>query len=324
MLEVLIYRGEKIESIHKVHLIVFNNESGIEEAFGNTQELIFPRSAIKPIQALPLVISGAYEHYGLSYKELALASASHSGETIHTKSVSAWLSKVGLSERDLECGIHAPLNIETTFELVRARAKFTQIHNNCSGKHTGMLSVARYLNLPIQSYVKPEHQVQKLIKNIIEELCDLKIDQNSYGIDGCSVPSWVMPLENFARGLARFSGTQFGSKKLKKACTMIFEASQQYPEYIAGTDRFCTNIIKQSNGNVLVKTGAEGVMAAIVKGKLSLGIAVKCVDGTTRAVEAAMASILNKYNLIEPNSNYLHRKIINWKGITTGKIEVMI
>lgn len=323
-MKVLVHRGYQIESIHNVNAVVARSDGTVLETYGDGREIIYPRSAIKPFQALPIILSGAYNRFSLGARELVLASASHSGETFHTDCVERWLKKIDLREIDLECGAHAPLNMEATYELVRRGKKFSQLHNNCSGKHTGMLTVARHLDIPTKGYVNPDHQIQQIIKTTIEEMIQHKIRVDGYGIDGCSIPSWQIPLDRFAIGLARFASGNFLDSKLRLACLEIFEACQKYPEYIAGTDRFCTNIIKECKGKALIKTGAEGVMAAIIKEPIGMGIAVKCVDGAARAAEVAMAALLNKYKILSSNSVYLTKPIINWNNIVTGRIEVKL
>jgi L-asparaginase II len=322
MLNVCVHRGALVESTHKVIAVVSDSNQNILESYGNTNTIIYPRSSIKPIQALPLVLSGAVTQYNLTQKELAVASASHGGEPFHIDCVEAWLKKLGLSYLDLECGIHAPSHADSAYELVRTGKKFSTIHNNCSGKHTGMLCLAKQLKENTQNYSKVNHKVQETIKSTIEELIDYSIPQDAFGIDGCSIPTWAIPISQFALGLARFADKDFKNKNIGNACQTIFSACVSNPEYIAGTDRFCTALMRDCSSNILVKTGAEGVMAAIINYPRPIGIAVKCVDGTTRAAEAALAFLLNKYKLLPADSKFLNKKIYNWNDMETGFIEV--
>jgi L-asparaginase II len=272
---------------------------------------------------LPLVLSGAFNKYNLTQKELAIASASHGGEAYHIECVDAWLKKLELSYLDLECGVHPPSHLESSYKLIKAGIEFSSLHNNCSGKHTGMLCVAKQLNEPTLGYSKVSHKVQKLVKATIEELIDYSIPQNSYGIDGCSIPTWAIPIDKFALGLARYADEDLANKKLVEATQAIFTACVDNPDYIAGTERFCTLLMRECEKKVLIKTGAEGVMAAIIKHPRPLGIAIKCLDGTTRAAEAVLAFLLNKYGVLPDRSSYLNKKILNWNNIQTGFIEVL-
>lgn len=324
MLNVFIYRGSLVESVHKVVAVVSDSEGNIIEGFGNINSVIYPRSSIKPIQALPLVLSGAASKYSLTQKELAIASASHSGESFHVKCVESWLMKLGLSYLDLECGVHPPSHIESTYNLVQNGEKFNSLHNNCSGKHTGMLCVSKHLGESTVGYANVNHRVQQIIKNTLEEIIDYSIPHDGYGIDGCSIPTWAIPIGKFALGLARFASQDLSNGKLSQACENIFEACINNPEYIAGTDRFCTLIMQECEKRVLVKTGAEGVMAAIIKQPKPMGIAIKCLDGSSRASEAVLAFLLNKHKLLSETSQFLKKKVFNWNNMQTGLIEVVL
>jgi L-asparaginase II len=324
MINVYVHRGPLIESAHKVIAVVSDSQGDINELYGTANTIIYPRSSIKPIQALPIVLSGANDRYGLTSKELAIASASHNGESFHVECVESWLKKLNLSCSDLECGVHPPSSVESNYELVRAGREFNSIHNNCSGKHTGMLCVAKQLNELTNGYSKVNHKVQQLVKSTIEELISYSIPEDAYGIDGCSLPTWAIPIDKFALGLARLAEQELTNKKYVQACKLIFEACVNNPDYVAGTERYCTLIMRECAKQVLVKTGAEGVMAAAIRrpGKPALGIAVKCLDGASRASEAALAFLLNKYKVLPDTSIYLNKKIVNWNNIETGFIEV--
>jgi L-asparaginase II len=324
MLKVFIYRGNLVESVHKVVAVVSDSEGNIIEGFGNIDSIIYPRSSIKPIQALPLILSGAASTYSLTQKELAIASASHGGESFHVICVESWLKKLSLSYLDLECGAHPPSHLESTYKLVRNGEKFNSLHNNCSGKHAGMLCVSKHLGEFTAGYTSVNHKVQQIIKNTIEEIIDYSIPQDNYGIDGCSIPTWAIPISKFALGLARFASQDQSNRKLAEACENIFQACVNNPEYIAGTDRFCTLIMQECEKRVLVKTGAEGVMAAVIKQPQPIGIAIKCLDGSSRAAEAVLAFLLNKYKLLPETSQFLKKKVFNWNNMQTGLIEVVL
>jgi L-asparaginase II len=326
MLNVKVYRGNNIESRHQVLAAVVNSQGQVLESYGDIETLIYPRSAIKPLQALPLVVSGASDFYHLTDQEIAIASSSHDGEEFHIECVESWLARLNLSIKDLECGVHPPYHDPTAFELYKQGKEFLAIHNNCSGKHTGMLCLAQFLKVPTQGYVKAHHPVQQKVKEQIEQMIQYKIPAEAFGIDGCSIPTWWLPLKNFAGGLARFAdptSCKDLDSKVQKACQRVYEACVQNPDYIAGTERFCTKIMKECEGKAVVKTGAEGVFAAMIR-EQGLGIAVKCLDGSLRGSEAAIAYLLNKYQVLPNHSGYLHKKVSNWNHIVTSRIEVSI
>lgn len=284
-------RGPLVESVHRGAVAIADASGKIVLSVGNTSERVFPRSAIKALQALPLVESGAADALDFDEAELALACASHSGEAVHVNSARVMLMKAGLGEDDLECGSHWPRRMEDIAEIIRADETPCQLHNNCSGKHAGFLGLAKVMGVPTRGYIAPDHPVQVEIRTALEQLTGETLTLGVCGTDGCSIPTYAAPLGGFARAFARF-GTGDGLEPGRaEAARRIYEACVNEPFMVAGTGRFCTDIMAALNGRALVKTGAEGVFCGAVP-ELGLGIALKCDDGATRAAEVMMGAVL--------------------------------
>ena len=286
-------RSGRVESRHRGAVAVVDAEGKTLFAIGAVEEPVYPRSAVKAIQALPLVESGAADAFGFGDRELALAQASHGGEPEHVAGVSAMLEAIGLDETSLECGTHAPSNGAAAAELIRKGERPGPLHNNCSGKHANFLALARHLGVDHHNYVAPDHPVQHAVAEALASLTGAEHGAENCGVDGCSIPTYAVPLSNLARGFARFgSGVGLG-KARAEASRRIYKAAIAQPFYVAGTGRFCTEVMSLLGGAALVKTGAEGVFCAAL-GDLGLGVALKADDGATRAAEATMAAVLTR------------------------------
>ena len=286
-----IVRGERVESRHRGAFAVVDARGKPLLTLGDLEAPVYPRSAVKPIQALPLVESGAADRFGFHARELALAQASHGGEPAHVAGVAAMLASIGLNEQALECGAHVPSNAQAAAELLRSGRTPTQLHNNCSGKHAGFLAVARQRGIPHRGYIAPAHPVQAELREALESLTGAPHEAENSGTDGCSIPTYAVPLSALALGFARF-GTGVGLQRERAAAARrIYEAGVSEPLFVAGSGRFCTEAMTLLRGAALVKGGAEGVFSASLAG-LGLGVALKCDDGATRAAEAMMAAVL--------------------------------
>lgn len=284
-------RGPLAESLHRGAVAIIDAAGRAVLRVGDTAAPVFPRSAVKVFQAIPLLTSGAAETFGYGDRELALACASHGGEPRHTELAASMLARAGLDASALECGAHAPSNPRAAGELLAAGGKPTALHNNCSGKHSGMLAVARHLREPHKSYVKPDHPVQRRIAALMSELTGVTAGAYVCAVDGCSVPTWALPLEAWALGFARLAAAGPASPAPLAAGRRLIEACMAEPGFVAGEKRFCTDVMAAFGGAAFVKTGAEGVFCAAIPGR-GLGIALKIDDGATRASEAAMAGVL--------------------------------
>ncbi len=313
-------RGGTVESRHRGAYAVADRGGRLVASLGEVGAPVFPRSAIKAIQALPVIESGAADAFGFTQEEIALACASHGGEPEHVRVAASMLRKAGLSEDFYECGAHWPSEPRAARALVEAGERPRPIHNNCSGKHAGMLALAKRLGVEPKGYTRRDHPVQLAVAKALGELCDVDADAVPCGIDGCSVPTWAVPLGNLARGFARLAsgGRAAGGR--------IVQAVRAHPFMVAGTDRFCTRLM-QAVPRAFVKTGAEGVFCGAVP-HAGLGIAVKCDDGAGRASEAAMAAILASLPVWSDEerdalSSFARVELKNWAGLDVGSIEAV-
>ncbi|MFP3944693.1 MAG: asparaginase [Alphaproteobacteria bacterium] len=314
-------RGGRTESRHRGAFALADADGRLLAASGDVETPVFPRSSYKLFQAVPLVETGAAEAFDLGDAELSLACASHSGEARHVDTVRTWLRRLDLSEDALECGVHRPRHEASADALIRAGEAFGQAHNNCSGKHTGFLSIARHLGAPAEGYTKPDHEVQRLVTETICALSGFDAARAGIAIDGCSAPALAMPLAALATGMARCADPSGLPGGRAAAAGRLTAAIAAEPFMIAGTERCCTTLIEESGRRALVKVGAEGVYAGLVPER-GLGIALKIDDGGTRAAEVAMAAILVRLGLIDPEAprvRAFHRPVIrNWRGLETG------
>lgn len=297
-LAVEVTRGDVVESRHRASCAVVDSTGALVHGWGDVDQAVYPRSAIKAIQALPLVETGAAEAYGLGDGEIALACASHGGEPFHVAAVEAWLARIGLTEADFECGAHLPSHVPSSEALLRRDHAVTQVHNNCSGKHMGFLTTAHHLGEPTTGYIRPDHPVQKRVSAVIGDLSGVDTARVPVAVDGCGIPTLALPLKGLATAMARFADPASQSGQRGAAMSRIHQAIAARPEMVAGTGRLCTAIIRETKGAVLAKTGAEGVFAAALP-ELGLGIAIKVDDGAKRASEVAVTNILKHLGAID-------------------------
>lgn len=318
-----VIRGDYVESFHRGAISIVDGTGKELVAIGDVERPVYPRSAIKPLQALYLVESGAVDGFNLDARDIALSCASHSGEAVHTKGVSVMLDKAGLSATCLECGTQWPTSTQERAVIMQAGEKPVALHNNCSGKHAGFICASHHLGAKVDGYIKPDHPAQLETKTILEGLYDFQFsNQAQIGTDGCSIPTYAVPLKNLALGFAKFAAKNTGSTGRDKAMGTIHDACVANPDLVAGTKRFDTVIMEAFGKAVLVKTGAEGVYAGSVP-DLGLGIALKCEDGTTRASEAMMAVCLAALLEERPASleRYLNLELKNRNGWKVGCVK---
>lgn len=316
-----IWRGAFLESVHLGHAVICDAAGDIVQAWGDPDLVILPRSSSKMIQALPLIESGAAAATGLTMEQLALSCASHNSAAIHTDRVAAWLSALGLTDDDLRCGAHDPKDDDAQHALIRAHEKPCQMHNNCSGKHSGFLTLNKHIGGGSE-YNEPDHPVQLAILEAFEGVTGET--SPGFGIDGCSAPNSATTMHGFARAMAFFAAaSEDGSSVRERAAATLVQAMTTFPELVAGEGRACTELMRAMDGRVAIKTGAEAVFAGIIP-ELRLGIAVKISDGSTRAAECAIAAILVKLGVLEPNHpatlKRMNTPITNCNGLTTGYI----
>ncbi|MFQ5601858.1 MAG: asparaginase [bacterium] len=316
-----VIRNEREESVHAGHLAVIDARDNLAAFVGNADHESYIRSAAKPIQIMPMLQDGVYEHFRLTDRELAVIMASHNGEDFHIETVGSILKKCGLTENDLRCGFHTPMHQLSSLEHFRQNKKPSPIYNNCSGKHAGMLALAKFHGWELASYLDPEHPVQKRILQQISLFSNLAVGDIGIGVDGCSAPVFFMPLRNMARMYAQLARTETPLTK------KVFDAMSTFPEMIAGSDRFDTVLMQVMNGRMISKVGAEGIRCLAVRGEKPFGIALKIADGSKRASDAVMLECLRQMDLISSTelqalSAYHKPTIQNWAGIETGGIQV--
>jgi L-asparaginase II len=308
-----------VESVHRGAIAISDARGRIVFSVGDIASPVYPRSALKPIQALPLLESGAADAFHVNDEEIALACASHSGEPMHTQRVAAWLARLGLAEQDLACGTHPVRYEPVAEEMIRRGQRPTRIHNNCSGKHTGFLAVARHWDIATAGYERHDHPVQRAVAKAIGELADIA-QELPWGVDGCAAPNFAVSLGAFARTLAQFADPENLSPQRADAVRRIFGAMVAHPELVAGTGRVCTSLMRAAGRRVAVKTGAEGVFAAIVP-EAGFGIALKVDDGAGRAAETVIAFLLGRIGLVQLEAvrDLIYAPLRNTRDVVTGE-----
>jgi L-asparaginase II len=317
-------RGTMVESRHRAAIAVVDSDGTVVRRWGDIDRPIYGRSAIKPLQALPLIESGAADRYGIGAVEIALACASHNGEPGHVDPVRQWLERIGCTDDDLECGPQAPTHEETVATLIKSGRKPGSIYNNCSGKHSGFLCTARHLGEPTRGYIRYEHPVQQRILGVLEQICGLRLGDAPRGIDGCGIPVIGIPLGNMAMAMARLADPGDLPPARAAAATRILAAMTAEPFMIGGTDRFCTSVMRVTGSKIALKGGAEGVYTAALP-TLGLGVALKVDDGAGRAAEVAMGAVLRHLGLLADDEareleKVLTPDIANRAGLNVGVV----
>jgi L-asparaginase II len=322
LVEVL--RGGRVESAHRGMVAVVDGDGALVMGLGEIGLPVFGRSAVKSMQALPLVENGAAKAYRFGNRELALACASHSGEPEHVALAGAMAGRAGLTEADFECGSHWSFFPKVMIEQVRDHATPDQLYNNCSGKHAGFLCVACHAGVDHHGYTTFDHPVQQGIRDVMEDLTGTPIATDLCGVDGCSIPTYAVPLKNLAHGFARMAtGVRLGAERAAAAKTLM-DACMAEPFYVAGTGRRCTELMELAPGRIFVKTGAEGVFCGAIP-ELGLGIALKCEDGADRAAGIMIAAVLSKLlvddaDLSAKLAAAARTTLTNWNGVDVGAL----
>jgi len=320
LVEVL--RGGVVESRHSGAVAVVDAGGRPVLAIGDIERPVYPRSAVKALQALALIESGAADRFRLADEQLALACSSHNGEPAHVATAQSMLASAGLDAAALRCGPHAPIHQPSAWALARSGAEPSSLHNNCSGKHSGFLCVACALGADPPTYLEPDRPVQREVHATIENMTGAMLSEASRGIDGCSAPTWAMPLRNLAFGFARFGTGEGLAPARAKAAARLRAACIAHPWHVAGTGRFCTDIMRLFGARIFLKMGAEGVLCAAFP-NAGLGIAVKCDDGAGRASEVMMATLIARYVEMSTSERttlerYLRPTLHNWNGFAIG------
>lgn len=315
-------RGGVVESRHRGAVAVVDADGGTVLSLGEVERPVFPRSAVKAIQALPLIESGTADALRLGNREIALACASHTGEPAHVELARAMLARVGLDETALECGAHWPTSHEATIALARQGGSPGALHNNCSGKHSGFLCTCVQAGIDHRGYVGQGHPLQDMVREALEGVTGAVHAVDACGTDGCSIPTYAVPLMALARGFARMASGAGLSAARAAAAKRLFAACTAEPFYVAGTGCADTAMMQAGGGRLFTKGGAEGVFCAAIP-ELGLGIAIKCDDGAGRAAEVMIAATLAR---LLPEVDRLRTALAamaeptlkNWRGIEVG------
>ncbi len=335
-------RGTIVESRHRGVIIIVEPAGRAVAEIGDADLITSTRSTIKPIQAIPIITSGAADHFSLTQRELAVACASHEGERIHTETVIGILKRAGLDESALRCGRHAPYNTETARQLEHEAAPFTQLHNNCSGKHAGMLMTAVHLGLSLDDYYKPEHPIQREIISTLSALGGFDREPD-VAIDGCGLPTFGVPLKSLAVAFARLiglaSGIEDGGAKsnilpdrVSEAAKRVVSAMIEYPDMIGGSNRFDTDLLRAARGKLICKVGAEAVYSVGVlpteRYPRGLAVAIKIEDGAYRALGAVVVETLAQLRVLDSIEQAelvkYHRPVIeNRRGVKVGEVRAV-
>jgi L-asparaginase II len=315
-------RGPLVESRHCGTLAVVDADGKNAFTAGDVERPVFPRSAVKALQALVLVESGAAERYGLGDEELALACASHGGEPGHVAVVGRMLERAGLDVSALRCGAHWPLHQPSAQALARSGSAASALHNNCSGKHAGFLCAACAVGAGPGDYVDPTHAVQREVRATLANMTGATLERRA--VDGCSVPTWAMSVRNLALGFARFGTGRAVSPARAKAAARLRDACAAKPWHVAGTGRFCTELMQMAGARVFVKTGAEGMFCGALPDE-GLGFAIKCDDGAGRAAEVIAAALVGRFGTWSGAEQILLDRFMrptmrNWNGIVVGEL----
>lgn len=319
-------RGSRVESRHRAAVAVVDADRQIVFQLGDVGTPIYPRSAVKPLQALPLIETGAAERFALTDSEITLACASHSGEPGHVKVIASMLSKAGCTEDCLECGTHWPINLVAGGDLVIAGRAASAIHNNCSGQHAGFACTARALGETVQGYVSPSHPAMREATAALAGLTGEVLDEANRGVDGCSIPTYAVPLASLAGAFARFA-TQRGLPPARAAAARrIGNAIAANPYLLGGSGRFDTTVIQALGVRAIVKSGAEGVICGALP-ELGYGFAVKCDDGSARAAQAIVAGLIRRFlplaaGQAETIDPLIQPALHNWNGIAVGTLRL--
>jgi L-asparaginase II len=327
-------RGETAESVHFGVVAVVDLSGKLIASYGDPNRVAFLRSTAKPFQALPFIEAAGHTHYQMTAKEIAVICASHSGTKDHVKTITALQEKIGITESHLMCGSHPPFHAQTAKEMVLRRKEPTQLHHNCSGKHTGMLAFAKLIDAPLDSYLEHDHPIQQRILDAFSEMCCLEIEEIALGIDGCSAPNFATPIYHAARGWVNLVDPSQLSERRANACRIITDAMIAHPEMVAGPERFDTALMRAGGGRILSKAGAEGYQGiGLMPGALGehspgLGISIKISDGDLRGTvrPVVVLEVLRQFGLLDAQMKQdlvnfgPVREIKNWRNLVVGEI----
>jgi len=320
-------RGGLAESWHLGAVAVATPEGRPVAALGDPDLEVVLRSAAKPFQALPLLLAGGEARFALDDADLALICASHSGGEEHAERARSLLARGGFGEEALQCGAHPPLGAPEAARLAALGEAPTPLHNNCSGKHAGMLLACRLLDFPPETYLAPEHPLQGRIGDLLALAAGVP-GPLSHAVDGCSAPTWQLPLDAGARAYAALADPEAADlpRDVRAALARVARAMGAAPRLVAGAGRFTTALIEATGGRVLAKEGAEGVYGVAVRGPIALGLLLKIADGGERARDTVVLELLRQLGALSAAemaalAAYYRPLQRNHRGLVVGEIE---
>lgn len=323
-MEILVktYRGDLVDLVTTGSSVVTDADGKILYWAGDPEQLAYARSSAKLMQAVVPVMCGAVDAFGISEQEIAQIAASHSGEQIHVDTVRSILKKAGIPESALQCGAHYPFKEDVAEAMKQRGEKPTDVHNNCSGKHAGMLITVKHLGEDLNTYYKKEHPHQKRIIQTIGGICGYDPEQIIIGLDGCGVPVHAMPLHKFAYGMARLGTPETLPAQYREAAGRVVNAVLYYPLNTSGSDRIDYKIISRYPGKIVVKSGANGYFAGCLPGK-GIGFAIKTNDGISEMRNIVLVELLHQIGVIpDEDLDFFeaerHVKVFNHKNELAG------
>jgi len=321
-----VYRDRVLESFHRGVVCVVDANGKVIYSEGDIQQMCYPRSAMKLLQVLPLLMHGGMEKLGLTLEEIAVMCGSHNAEPEHLRVVNSILGKIGLDKESLRCGPQYPSSKKDANALIKADEKPHHIHNNCSGKHAGMLAMCRLMDWPVENYIDPQHPLQQMILDVCAEVYEYPKEQMVTALDGCSAPIFSVPVYNQAVGFKNLVNPETFAPVMQQACHTIIEAVSKYPFMVAGSKRYCTDMMQITAPYIIGKTGAEGVFCmAFTKEKI--GVCIKIDDGKMLPQYNVAQALVEASGIFEaeklaPLHHYMEEPIANFNKFTTGKIKV--
>ena len=324
-----VWRGDRVESQHRGAWVLVDSGGRVIDGAGAFAAPFFARSTLKSLQALPLLETGAADHFGYSDSDLALALASHNAEACHTDGVRAILERLGLGVDALQCGPQKPSDPEVRAELARRGESPTALHNNCSGKHAGFLALAAHLGVPLERYIDPESEGQVLVRRAVVEMTGVPAEDLHVAVDGCSAPTFRLPLTGLATAFARVANPEGLAPERRAACEKMLAAVAAHPILIAGRhERICSGLARVGGGKLFPKIGGEAVYAVGIRGA-DRALAIKVDDGSTRGLHATIVALLARFGFLSETealelAAWSAGPIRNWAGLEVGRLEVAL